>query len=73
MTNIDWKGSTLEELDLLAAIQHNCACGFDCSGARLSICAGHSMLLNDQRALDSLLRHRHLRNQLLAEEGIGPD
>ena len=72
MTKIDWKGSTLEELDLLAAVQHNCTCSFDCLGACLSICPGHSMLVNDQRALDGLLLHRHLRNLLLAEEGIVP-
>jgi hypothetical protein len=30
------------------------------------------MLVNDQRALDSLLWHRHLMYLLLAEEGIAP-
>jgi hypothetical protein len=70
MTKVDWNGTLVEELDLLAAVQHNCACSFDRLGARLSICSGHSMLMNDQRALNGLLWHRHLRDLLLAEEGV---
>jgi hypothetical protein len=58
--------------NLLAAVQHYCACSFDRLGGCSSICPGHLMLVNDQRALDSLLWHRHLRYLLLAQEGLGP-
>jgi hypothetical protein len=70
MTKIHWNGTILEELDLLAAVQHNCACRFDGLGERLSVCPGHVMLANDQRALDGLLWHRHVRRLLLNAEGI---
>lgn len=70
MTTVVWNGTIMEELDLIAAIQHNCDCKFGRRNVRLSACAGHSMLAGDQRALNGLLWTRHLAKRLLAEEGI---
>jgi hypothetical protein len=69
--NIAWKGTIIEQLDLMAAVQHNCECSFDGSdGRRLTACSAHTMLAGDQRALNGLLWNRHLVERLLAEEGI---
>ena len=69
MTTAVWKGTIMERLDLVAAIQHNCDCTFDEPKA-LSPCAGHAMLRDDQRALNGLLWTRHIVERLLAEEGV---
>jgi hypothetical protein len=65
-----WHGTLFEQLDLLAALRHNCGCGFDANAALIAPCAGHAMLANDQRAVNGLLWARRLNRQLLAEEGI---
>jgi hypothetical protein len=66
-----WNGTLKEELDLMAAIQHNCECRFDGNDRCLTACPGHAMLAGDQRALNGLLWERHLLQRLLSEEGIG--
>jgi hypothetical protein len=65
-----WNGTLHEQLDLMAAVQHNCECTFDDTGKPLSTCSGHTMLTQDQRALDGLLWNRHLVERLRTEEGI---
>jgi hypothetical protein len=67
-----WNGTIKEELDLLAAIQHNCACIYDGMDGWLSACSAHNMLAGDQRALDGLLWNRRIVKRLLTEEGIAP-
>jgi hypothetical protein len=62
-----WNGTLLEGLNLINAAKHNCAC--DIRGdLRLSICAVHLMLANDQRALDGLLFARRIWKRLHDEE-----
>ena len=69
--NVAWKGTITEQLDLMAAVQHNCDCSFDGrDGRRLTACSAHKMLARDQRALNGLLWNRHLVARLLTEEGI---
>jgi hypothetical protein len=49
----------------------NCACEYsdeDKSGPRLTTCAGHAALVNDQRFLDGLLWIRHNRDIYKAKE-----
>jgi hypothetical protein len=67
-----WKGTITEQLDLMAAVQHNCECSFDIEhdGRRVIACSAHTMLARDQRALNGLLWNRHLARRLLSEEGI---
>jgi hypothetical protein len=69
--HVEWHGSLKEQLDLIAAVQHNCECTFDRGdGSRTTTCPPHAMLANDQRALDGLLWNRRLVTLLLAEEGV---
>ncbi len=68
--SVMWNGTLHEQLDLMAAVQHNCACMFDDMARRLSTCSGHTMMTQDQRALDGLLWTRHLVERLRTEEGI---
>ena len=65
-----WNGTLREQLDLMAAVQHNCECTYDSMATRLSTCSAHTMLTRDQRALDGLLWNRHLVERLRTEEGI---
>jgi hypothetical protein len=65
-----WNGTIREQLDLMAAVQHNCDWGYDALDGWVIGCAGHMMLARDQRALDGLLWNRRLFKQLLTEEGI---
>jgi hypothetical protein len=65
-----WHGTLREQLDLMAAVQHNCGCRFDVAGGAISACEGHSMLTGDQRALNGLLWIRRQVRRLLAEEGL---
>jgi hypothetical protein len=67
----EWHGTLRERLDLIAAVQHNCACSFDASDGSHAVCSVHEMLANDQRALDGLLWNRYLVDRLRMEEGIG--
>jgi hypothetical protein len=70
VATIVWNGTLAEQLDLVAAVQHNCECTFVGIGVRVRVCTGHTMLVRDQRALDGLLWNRHLVKRLAAEEGI---
>jgi len=68
--SVVWNGTLIEQLDLMAAVVHNCGCNFDGTTASLSACSSHA-ILRDQRALDGMLWIRHLVPRLRAEEGIG--
>ena len=64
---ITWNGTTDEALVLLHALRENCECSVD-NGRTLAICASHTMLVRDQRAVDGLLFMRRMAARLLAEE-----
>jgi hypothetical protein len=64
-----WHGTLIEQLDLMAAVQHHCECTYSMRELA-GVCAGHVMLARDQRAVDGLLWSRRLVRQLLAEEGV---
>jgi hypothetical protein len=65
-----WHGTLREQLDLIAAVQHNCGCDRADSLRPLATCSAHTMLARDQRALNGLLWTRHLAKLLLVEEGV---
>jgi len=66
-----WNGTSGEQAELLAAVEHNCGCRFDNRGGlRTSSCSAHDMLVHDQRALNGLLCTRRRLKRLLGEEGI---
>jgi hypothetical protein len=64
---ITWNGTTDEALVLLQALREHCECRVD-NGRTVAICASHSMLVRDQRAVDGLLFMRRMAARLLAEE-----
>ena len=70
MGSVVWNGTLSEQLELIAAVQHNCGCSFDGTSTSLNACSSHTML-REQRALDGMLWIRHLLARLRAEEGIG--
>jgi hypothetical protein len=70
--HVEWHGTLTEQLDLMAAVQHNCECLYDTMAQSRTACASHVMLASDQRALNGLLWCRRLAQQLLVEEGIAP-
>ena len=70
VVSVVWKGTLMEQAELLSAVHRNCACQFNSVGARSSTCAAHAMLLHDQRALKGLLWQRHLRRSLIQQEGL---
>lgn len=55
---VAFHGTPEEVADLLAAITRNCTCEYTAEGVRLNSCAGHDMLVNDQRALNGLVFER---------------
>ena len=67
LRRIIWNGTTDEALVLLHALRENCECSVD-NGRTLAICASHTMLVRDQRAVDGLLFMRRMAARLLAEE-----
>jgi hypothetical protein len=67
-TNVNWHGTQEESFALISAISRNCTCEFGLMGVRLSVCAPHALLTDDQRALDGLLFARRMARRLLAEE-----
>jgi hypothetical protein len=69
-SNVVWHGTLIEQLDLLAAVQHNCDCRYHALPQSITACASHIMLAEDQRALNGLLWNRHLAQRLLLEEGV---
>jgi hypothetical protein len=54
-TPVVWTGTQEESFTLFNAIARNCACEFGLMGVKLSTCAPHCMLMEDQRALNGLL------------------
>jgi len=64
---ITWHGTTDEALALLHALRLHCECCVD-NGCIVTPCAGHMMLVCDQRAVDGLLFMRRMTARLLAEE-----
>lgn len=70
MTTVVWHGTLNQRRELSNAVGHYCACEFGRLGVRLSTCAGHHMLTEDQRALDGLLFARRIAGRLKHEEGL---
>jgi hypothetical protein len=66
--NVVWHGTQTETFELLQALSHNCSCVVTAEGVRLSTCAPHQMLVEDQRAIDGLLFYRRIAERLRAEE-----
>src|SRR4051812_15182272 len=63
-----WHGTQPESFDLVNAIARNCTCEFGLMGVRLTTCAPHRMLTEDQRALNGLLFARRMADRLRHEE-----
>jgi hypothetical protein len=70
MATVVWHGTLKERRDLSNTVRDYCACEFGRMGVRLSTCAGHHMLTEDQRALDGLLFARRIAGRLRREEGL---
>jgi hypothetical protein len=70
MATVIWHGNPSERRDLTNAVHHNCACEFGSMGVRMSTCASHRMLSEDQRALNGLLFARRIAGRLSDEEGL---
>jgi hypothetical protein len=68
ITEIVWHGTHQESFDLLNALARNCTCEFGFMGVRLTTCAPHRMLTENQRALDGLLFVRRMAARLRREE-----
>src|SRR5438309_1430884 len=66
--SVVWHGSQSETFELLQALSRNCSCVVTAEGVRLSTCAPHQMLVNDQRAIDGLLFARRIADRLRREE-----
>ena len=66
-----WKGTPDESLALVNAVAQHCTCTFGAMKQRLTTCAPHKMLTEDQRALDGLLFMRHQADRLAEEESHG--
>ena len=64
---ITWNGTTDEALALLHALREHCTCSV-VDGRTVASCAGHHMLVRDQRAVDGLLFMRRMAERLLTEE-----
>lgn len=64
---ITWNGTTDEALALLHALRAHCNCTIE-DGRTVAACAGHHMLVHDQRAVDGLLFMRRMAARLLTEE-----
>jgi hypothetical protein len=64
---ITWNGTTDEALALLHALREHCTCTVS-EGRTVAPCAGHQMLVHEQRAVDGLLFMRRMAVRLLAEE-----
>jgi hypothetical protein len=55
-------------MQLLNALSHNCECKVSAEGVRLTTCASHQLLVEDQRAVDGLLFARRIADRLREEE-----
>jgi hypothetical protein len=74
MIEVRWSGTAQEAADLTSAIARNCACTDAPTGGRMVTCAPHTMMLQDQRALNGLLFFRRIVERLRREEhalGLG--
>jgi hypothetical protein len=69
-TVVSWNDTLQEKLDLIRAVDRNCACLYGLMGVRLASCPTHLMLAEDQRALDGLLFGRRIAAQLRNEEWL---
>ena len=67
-SQVVWHGTQQESFDLVNAIARNCTCEFGLMGVRLTTCAPHRMLTEDQRALNGLLFARRMSKRLHREE-----
>jgi hypothetical protein len=67
LDSVVWHGTLIEQLDLMAAVQHNCECRYYTMLEAFTACASHVMLASDQRALNGLLWNRRLAQRLLME------
>jgi hypothetical protein len=67
-TQVVWHGTQQESFDLVNSIARNCTCEFGLMGVRLTTCAPHKMLTEDQRALNGLLFVRRMAERLRQEE-----
>jgi hypothetical protein len=63
-----WHGTHEESFALLAAVARHCGCEFSPTDERLTTCAPHRMLVDDQRALDGLVFARRIAARLRREE-----
>ncbi len=62
-------GTPGDEIALQVAFNKYCTCEYEeTSGARMNCCAGHDMMVHDQRALDGLAFERWQVERLLREE-----
>ena len=64
---ITWNGTPDEALSLLHAVRAHCACRV-VEGRTVGVCASHTMLACDQRAVDGLVFIRRIAGRLVAEE-----
>ena len=44
LDSVVWHGTLIEQLDPIAAVQHNCQCCFQSMGQSVTACASHVML-----------------------------
>ena len=65
-----WPRTDPEYLDLIRALNRYCGCEFAFMGRRESTCSVHSMLAEDQRALNGLLFSRRIVARLRDEEWL---
>jgi hypothetical protein len=63
-----WHGDQIESFELVNAISRNCECVFGPMGVRVTTCAPHRGLSEDQRWLNGLVFMRRQRAKLRAEE-----
>lgn len=62
-----WHGTQQESTDLLAAIDHHCACYADPDGKYRTTCPPHTLIL-DQRTVDHLIFARRMRHAWVLAE-----
>jgi hypothetical protein len=65
-----WHGTLVENRELMLAVSRNCTCEFGLMGMRLTSCAPHRMLMEDQRALNGLVFGRRMAARLRDEEWL---
>ena len=75
-----WHGTPDESQALTRVLTYWCTqkgegehCTYGLMGMRMTTCASHKMLIEDQRALDGLLYAKTLAEKYKAEEGVECD